>query len=302
MRQPASAFFATFRRDLYERLEYSFGEDAAVVGVMTAGAGDFVQRAAAFAASLPYAREWRRQVLAFAAAVHPLNYLIRADWRGRAIGDVTLYCRFPLAIPQDQVQHALSDAGFDEWSGPDAWDLARLLGLDAPTGIALRIDGSGRSHAAVYYRVEMAAAEFFGRALRLLLARLSFGAESNAMLEYDFPRLHTGNVTGVVGIDGGTHAALKIDPANVPLPVALEFFRRRGASEQRVRQLAHVARSLAARRASYVGMKYDAAGFRGWKLYLSLMPCAMPNALAPVLDDNQPTLLLPPLRGRTRAA
>jgi hypothetical protein len=164
-----------------------------------------------------------------------------------------------------------------------------MLRLDAPTGIGLRINSSGASQEALYYRSDITPAEFVGRVLPRLVDHMGLGAESSRMIGYDFPRVHRAATLGVIGVDGDAPSALKIDPARVPMPLALEFFRRRGATTGRLAQLSSIVRTLGVSRASYVGMKYGVDGFIGWKLYLSMMPCAAPLALAPVVDANQPT-------------
>jgi hypothetical protein len=302
MRGHAGAFFQNFRREVYERLEYSFGEDPSELGTMTGGEGAFVDRAVAFAEALPYARDWSQQMVRYATASRPIAYLLRASWQGDKVVSITLYCRLRPGTTRDQFDAALAAAGCGDWEGPEPWDIGKILQTDGPTGIAFRVDAAGRLHQALYYRVETVAAEFFARALRPLVERLGLGAESLRMIEHDFPRLHRAPITGVIGIDGSAQPALKIDPAGVPMALALDFFRRRGAAEARLRQLSRMTRNLGASQASYVGMKYGTHGFLGWKLYLSIMPCAAPLALAPVVDANQPTIFIGSLRRRAVAA
>jgi hypothetical protein len=102
---------------------------------------------------------------------------------------------------------------------------------------------------------------------------------------------------GVIGIDpgqGGAAAAVKLNAANVPVRTALAFIQRKDASRSRIHAVNALSNVCRMRHVSYVGMKYSAAGFRGWKIYLSTLPRAQSPAFGAKLLTDQRTVLMRP--------
>jgi len=80
----------------------------------------------------------------------------------------------------------------------------------------------------------------------------------------------------VIGMDQGSSAAcvgaIKVDPADVSVVMALRFLASKCVSPDARLRVESLASALRARKLSYLGLKYTAAGFAGWRAYFSSAP------------------------------
>ncbi len=136
----------------------------------------------------------------------------------------------------------------------------------------------------------MPSLDFRIRALPDLVALCGFPDAVQRVVRSDMTFVYGPGPVGVVGVDGGRDgraAALKLDAEAVPLSWAMRFAAARGTALERIEQIANFARSLSLRSAGYFGLKYGAAGFESWKLYLPIQPRLRRAASATRLDINR---------------
>jgi hypothetical protein len=240
----------------------------------------------AAAARLP--GTWLSTVQRLVAAMLPNAILLRIDTDGRRIGALTAYLRFPQE-PAAPALQALLGATSRLHVRPDTVAaLAQALGCPGARGLGIRTDADGGERLAVYFRVERDVHAFGAAALQQLAGALGWPDDACAPIARDLRALHPGGSVGVIGVDvaqDGDIAALKCDPANVPLARALPFLQQQGASPERIDACLSLCRALRARTLSYVGVKYDRSGFAGWRLYFSYRPHGAAR-------NGQPALLI----------
>jgi hypothetical protein len=93
----------------------------------------------------------------------------------------------------------------------------------------------------------------------------------------------------VIGLDdagNGAAGALKIDVADVPVPVALRLLAARGAGVANRDRVAALATSLRARSLGYLGLKYSVASFDGWRAYFPSEPVRFPAAASIRMNEH----------------
>lgn len=295
----AATFSQIFRAESYSAVEYSFDTVPDRRGLMVGGKQGFLVSVGQFAAGLPFAADWMWAVQHFTAVVHPDAYLLRADCRAEEVIAITLYCRFPME-PDDHVFLRYMDAARPfAWTGPSPASIAATLGLPGPRGICFRVDENGHRQTALYYRVEADNASLPPDVLPQLVrvCRLPEGLAET--ISADIHALYPPGPVGVIGVDGGEDGraeALKFDPANVPVSKAITFLGTKHVSAARIADLSSVARSLRAQWVSYLGAKYGAEGFAGWRVYFSVRPNLLAVPLVPriVVERSAfPTYQLP---------
>jgi hypothetical protein len=297
---PNVAFWRTFRQAAWSNVEFSFDEDPSGHTTMVKGDRGFFGPVARFARSVDFAAGLIWAASRFVEAVVPDAYLLRVDWRDGAATAVSLYCRFPRTPDVAAFEAALATAWPLHWSGPAPHAVAAALGVAGPRGVGLRADAMGRERVALYFTVDGFAGDFESARLAGLVAAVGFADTVTEVIRADVRELFSEGPVGVIGIDPGREAAaggLKLNPANVPVETAMAFLARKGAAPDRLEQLRQTARALRATSLSYVGVRYDAAGYAGWRVYLTVIPrrTSAPGLPAVAVDDPTPlpTLRLP---------
>jgi hypothetical protein len=137
--------------------------------------------------------------------------------------------------------------------------------------------------------------------IEALIRACDYPAEVAEHVRSDLRALYHGRAAGVIGVDAGSDtdpraATLKFNPSNIPLEQALAFLAEKGASIARLEQLGALAQTLRGSLVSYLGVRYDARGFSGWRTYFSTRPCQIGSSAVPrvVIEPNSvPTLRLP---------
>jgi hypothetical protein len=142
--------------------------------------------------------------------------------------------------------------------------------------MALRVDSFGNRHSAIYYRIpthQVGNAQPTGP--RLLEAS-GLPAEQAHLIREDLNLLGSDTEVAVIGMDQGSSAAcvgaIKVDPADVSVAMALRFLATKCVSPDARSRVESLASALRARKLSYLGLKYTAAGFAGWRAYFSSEP------------------------------
>jgi len=217
----------------------------------------------------------------FANHVRPDSYLLRADWRGGEAEGVTLYCRFPREPRDDEFVMALARAGPLCWGGPPPSVLAAALGVPGPRGVGVRVDRAGRCQVAAYFRIPASVAALSAQTVDAVVGACGLPGTLAPEIRRDVHALYVGGTVGVVGVGpgpAGPAMTLKLNPPNVPVGRAFTFLNARGAPAARLEAIASVVRSLRAELVNYLGVRYDACGFAGWRVYLSVAPGSFPIA------------------------
>jgi hypothetical protein len=287
---PGLSFASLFRGVLARQVEYSYSDAADSYTTMVPLHGENLPQVRDLAAQLPFAGDWSWATERFARAVQPNAYLLRLDWREHCATAVTLYCRFPGEPGAATFEAAMAHARPFVWNGPPPAGLATALGVGGPRGIAFRAGEDGRLHTALYFKSEAHAGAPWRERLPALLAVCGYPDGLASTLERDLKDLYQPGPAGVVGVNDGADGlprAVKFDPANVPLGIALAFLAHAGASAQRIAALRTIALGLRADAASYVGVQYGPNGLLGWRLYFACEPVCAPTPGRPALDTQR---------------
>ncbi|MEV0115914.1 hypothetical protein AB0H77_22140 [Streptomyces sp. NPDC050844] len=293
-----ASFTALFRRAAYTGVELSFDEDPHARTAMVAGGPELAAAALEFSTDLPFAALWAWSTARFVSAVGPDAHLFRVDWHGETVRALSLYCRFPKEPDDTEFASALSTAAPVAWTGPPPGVIAQALGVAGPRGLVLRVDGKGHVRVALYYRVPLPASALPPSAVEWLLLSTGLPTSVGDILERDMRELFGHGPVGIVGLDAapdGGAGALKLNPANVPTAQALRFLAQHGASESRTAELGFIARTLRARWVSYLGVRYNAHGWAGWRIYFSIEPWRLRAPGAPDLVTDRSSLPTRPL-------
>jgi hypothetical protein len=291
----SKAFIRLFRLAAYTGVEYSFDEQEGRHGTTVRGDPGFVSYVEELAAAAPVAGEWAWAARRFADYVRPDSYLLRVDWEDDVIDCLSLYCRFPREPSDVEFDAAMERAKPLHWSGPSPRRVAEVLGQPGPRGVGLRVDRAGRHHVAVYYTVATVIERLPAAAIEQLIDVCGLPGALVETVHSDVASLYPPpGPVGVIGIDAGP-TAIKLNPANVPFERAFAFMTARGAAATRIRGLREIANALRARWLTYLGVRYAARGFSGWKAYFSTVPLRLASATAPVVLGRSaiPTLRLP---------
>lgn len=278
-----TAFAQIFRTDINRHVEYSFDEDLTSQGTMTVGAGEaFLAKVQHFSKVLPHGQIWIQDIETFIKCANPPAYFLRVDGNSTVINDVTFYSRFFTPIDEATLTTALSQLSTFNWTGPSPHELSHVVESEGPQGVGLRIDTDGECSMAIYYGVTANRDDFCKRLLSPLVKYLGWTDHVATLIAEDVFALYSSGMMGVVGLGAdnkGSTLALKLDAFNVGLGHALEFLLSKKTVSSYVSQLAHTVHSLRAENLNYVGIKYNASGFIGWKFYVALQPIHEPNAL-----------------------
>jgi hypothetical protein len=270
-------FAAAFREEAFTTLEYSLGETPGVLGALVGGESrSFAERALAFARTTTFGGTWARAAAELVRRVPSSAYLFRVDGRGHAPLALSLYADFPPSFSASALREVLAAAAPLAWEGPSPHDLARVLGMPAPSGVGVRVDVHGRLHTAFYFRPRyLSFRAALPNVLPSFVRACGLGDDVAGELARVMPPLYGEAPLGVVGVDpgaSGTVGALKLDPAYVPMARALAFLRARGVADAQLHEAHALARSLRAAAASYLGVKFRTGGFGGWRLYFTTSP------------------------------
>ncbi len=278
----APLFGPLLRRTHWANVEFSVGDalgsHSTMVPASTALLGDLAEWVAAY----PFTEAWFVAVQRLTAQVAPDAALFRIDWVGADPDALTWYLRFPEPPDQAMFQGAMLHARPWRWIGPDPGGVAGALGLPGPRGVALRVDSTGRARTAIYYRIWSTVGGPAQPAPGRLFDACGLSAGIAEQVAADLGVLGTSGEVEVIGLDQGeeeeTVGALKLDPGDVPVPVALGLLASKGVSGGARSRVERLATSLRARALSYLGLKYTAAGFAGWRAYFSSEPARLPRA------------------------
>jgi hypothetical protein len=285
-----ASFEACFRANLAQYVEYSLDANSRRLGTMIFGEESLWNSLAQFSGPLGFAGEWLVAARRFAAAVKPVNYLLKVDWQDWQVLSLSLYYRFMDNLSAEDLADAFARATPFSWEGPAPQEIGRVLGAARPHGVGLRVQADGTYHAAVYNRVSMPSMAFRLKSLPELIELCRMPASLEQEISTDMALVYRQGPVGVVGVDGGTGnraGAIKLDADGVPVSWAFRFISERGATVERVTQLSDMAVRLGLDRLGYLGLKYVADGFESWKFYIARQFRLMRPALAPHLDVNK---------------
>lgn len=292
------AWAECFRREAYHTVEYSFEPDAARIGWMVGGDARFSSAARRFMGAIGVGGSWFWAIERFVAFTRPDTYLFKVDRDREILSAVTLYCRFPRPVSQEQLQETLNACPPLAWNGPSIDRLSRALDVGAPRGIGFRLTG-GATGAAVYFRAAAGFRRFTTRQLHALLDVCDFDPGMSAAIAAEAGGFYASGPMGVIGFEAPSDSSpgtLKLDPANVPFSKVTKALTEWETADGYVRQIERVAASLRATTASYLGLKFSPGGFAGWKLYLAVKPAEVPAAGTPRLigpREISPSFRLP---------
>jgi hypothetical protein len=298
--RPSLAFWQVFRNEAWSNVEYRFDADRTGHTTMVRGAEGFFPQVEAFASSVEFAGDFMWSVARFVDVVGPDSYLLRADWRGPDCDALSLYCRYRRVPDETGFDSSLALAWPMRWTGPSPHAVATALGVDGPRGLGFRVDDRGRQRVALYFKVDRFVGDFDSDALDRVTAAVGFSSAVAESIRADLRDLFASGPVGVIGVDPGRAEAeaggLKLNPANISVDQALAFLTAKGADSHRIAEIRDIARALRAASLSYLGIRYDATGFAGWRTYMSVVPRqyrspGMPQVFA--ADNPLPTLRLP---------
>jgi hypothetical protein len=300
LERPGLAFWQVFRNAAWSNVEYSFDADRTRHTTMVRGAEGFFPQVEAFASSVEFAGDFTWSVARFVDAVAPDSYLLRADWRSTECDALSLYCRYRRVPDEASFNSALALAWPMRWTGPAPHVVAAALGVDGPRGLGFRVDDRGRHRVALYFKVDRFVGDFDSASLDHVTAAVGFSSAVAESIRTDLRDLFVSGPVGVIGVDPGgaegVAGGLKLNPSNISVDRALAFLTAKGADSHRIAEIREIARALRAASLSYLGIRYDASGFAGWRTYMSVVPRqyrspGMPQVLA--ADNPLPTLRLP---------
>jgi hypothetical protein len=292
-----SSFALAFGRAAWRGVEYSVDDDPRRHAVTVAGSTSFIDIVRGFAGGLPFATGWTWGIDRFVEQVRPDAYLFRVDWQGEHPVAVTLYCRFPIEPDSSAFAAAMRAAYPIPWEGPDPGIAAAALGIPGPRGVGLRVVATGSCSAAVYFRVPEIRPAEANSVLAAVVEALHLPLHLAEAVQEDLRGLSStsGGVVGI-GTDAEGVVSLKLNPPNVPTARAFAFLLDKGAHEARIDAISNLAISLRAASLSYLGVRYGADGFTGWRAYLSLEPYRIAVPMIPRITLERgafPTLRLP---------
>ncbi|MFN0128334.1 MAG: hypothetical protein ACKV19_16800 [Verrucomicrobiales bacterium] len=295
----AADFCQLFRIEASGGVEYSYDSVGSRHGVMISGSSAMLDRVGQFASGLPYAGDWAWAMRRFSGNVRPDAFLLRIDCSGERVAGLTLYCRFPTVLTDESFDLALSTARPFQWLGPAPSILATTLGVPGPRGVGFRVSEDGEHKTALYFKLGGNSRSLGSEPLAQLATHCGLPEELAQTIREDIQGLYPQGPIGVVGFDSSDTSGkttLKFDPANVPLRQTFNFLRGKGTDEQRISELTDTADSLRAMWVSYLGVKYNAQGFVGWRVYFSVKPGRVPAPDAPSISvgrGESPTIPLP---------
>jgi hypothetical protein len=206
--------------------------------------------------------------------VRPTASLFRVDWRAERAVAMTLYTKFPKPPTDAEFTELVAVARPSVWYGPSPIAVAEALGLAGPTGIALRQTQAGSVQLAVYYRIEIRHRALAPSTIARLAEAANVSLSANRFAA-DSVTLSRTCPLSVIGLEGGSLESLgvlKFDWSEVPLRIARAFIASKGASPRALARFDELCNSFRARLLSYFGMKYNSAGFAGWRAYFSTEP------------------------------
>jgi hypothetical protein len=271
-------FAIAFRDPASRGVEYSYDAFGTGSGITVRGEGELISRVRQFVGGIPAMGEWLWTVERFIALVHPTTFLFRIDDGGASITALTIYARFPRDPGPEEFASAMQAVRPFSWRGPPIAAIARTLGCVGPRGIGLRVKPDGAANTSIYFRLDSIRGQLSTETLFELAELCEFPQTAVAELLSDLRPLYTPGQIGVIGLDTRTPTSintLKFDPSNVPLSLAVACVRKKGASRARTDEIVAIAQGLRSRYASYVGMKYNADGFSGARLYFSVDQSAL---------------------------
>jgi hypothetical protein len=278
-----AAFAQIFRSDINRHVEYSFDEDLTSQGTMIVGTGeDFFARVQRFSRVLPHGQIWMQAVEQFVKCTNPSAYFLRVDGNSINIDDVTFYSRFFTPIDEKTLTTALSQLSSFNWTGPPPHEFGYVVESEGPQGVGLRIDTDGQCSMAIYYDVSANRDDFCKRLLSPLVAYLGCPDQVATLIAEDVSALYSSEKMGVLGLGVDSTSStptLKLDAYNIALGRALTFVASKGTPSTSMSQLTHVMQCLRSEHLNYVGIKYSARGFIGWKFYIAVQPSFEPTAL-----------------------
>jgi hypothetical protein len=269
------------RSALFANVEFSVSDDARDSTTMIPARPGVLEELREWAATCAFADDWWVAVERLTRAVRPDAALFRVDWSGAAPQAFTWYARFPVAPSDEGFHEALRVARPFHWTGPSPQSVAAALGCPGPRGVGLRADAAGNQRTAVYYRLFLEHAPEGVPDLAAVVQACGLPPEGAAVIADDLRSLGTNPNVEVVGVDQGSDGAagaLKFNPGDVPVGVALRFLASKGATACGLRRVASLATGLGARALSYLGLKYNRSGFAGWRAYFSVEPSRRPGA------------------------
>jgi hypothetical protein len=255
---------------LASSVEYSVSEETGKLGTMVRGDAGVVQAIGTFVSGTVLAGDWYSAAARMFQHIGPIASLFRVDWSVGRLVATTLYLKFPQPPNGAAVAETLACARPFRWHGPSPAAVAEAVGLAGPTGIALRGSASGSGHVAVYYLVEATPGTVTQNALSRLLEAADVSCAAKVVA--DSVTLAPSCPLSVVGLDGGSPGALKLDWGEVPSRVARAVVKSKGASHGALTRFDELSNNLRARWLSYLGMKYMSTGFAGWRAYFSIEP------------------------------
>ena len=267
--------FRLLRCEAASNVEWSFDARPDVYACtipLKAFASEQAQQVAALSAA---AGSWGMASERLIDAIVPDATLLRVTRNSGKLDDLTLYLRFPYEARGQVVARAVS-RGCRLPIGAELLDaFAEKLRTPGVRGIGLRANADGELRLAVYFHVHESVTSFGPNLMRDLLDLCGWPDAGQEEIARDLRSLYPGGSLGVVGIDldnSGCVQALKFDPANVPLITAARLLASKRSDSSRIEMLYLVARALRALSVSYLGVKYDRGGFKGWRLYFSSQP------------------------------
>ncbi len=281
---PSAAYLRHFGAAAHASIEYSFDANLDRHGVTVRGGDGFAGVVGEFARSTPFAAQWAWAIQRFDRRVQPDSFLFRVDWCADAVLALSLYCRFRHEPSDEAYADAMQAARPHVWQGPAPGVLAAVLGVPGPRGVGFRVHRSGALRVSAYFRVDSPVTILGPDALDRLMDASSFPAEVADRILADLEQIHPVGLAGIVGVDAGSPErghALKFNSPDVPLANALAFLSSRGAEPAALARLGIVSRALRSPSVSYLGTRYDAAGFTGWRAYFSAEPAQHATAEAP---------------------